>query len=304
MSYYKAFTLSIVSSCLALSGLSAVRAETTETTKTTTTVTTSTNAVFTLPPTGSYVIVDPITGKIQGTYDPSTKLVDGHTLSTGVVIVNQIDGGPVGFVDASGNIVDVALSPASQALLLSIQTRRQELNQRIDEALNKGTITPAQAAAFRADLERLAAEEASDRTASGVVSYRRALMLGYGLNTLSDRMMPVTRSVRFQPVIAPEFVIVDGRLTLLDKFEYRKHHLTVRCDDEYAAGRLSADQVSSLKDSLNKISSDGRKYTKNGNLSSSRDRKLAQQLDRVQTRMDQNVASINRKRAQIGIRSD
>lgn len=304
MNYQKAFTLSLFASCLAFSGLSASRADS-ETTQTTTTVTVGTNsAIINLPATGRYVVVDPVTGEIQGSYDPTARLVEGSALRSGVVIVNEADGGPVGFVDSSGNIVDVAVSPASQTLLVSIDTRRQDLNRRIDEALNKGVLTPAQAASFRAELDRIASDEERDRQANGVVTYRRALMLGYGLNTLSDRLMPLTNTYTFQPVVAPQLVIVDGRLTLLDTINYRKHHLETRCDDEYAAGRLSQRQVSELKDELSKISSTERRYVKHGALSSSKERKLSEQLDRVESEMNNDVALINHKRSKIGIRAD
>jgi hypothetical protein len=305
MKFHKSFTLSLLSSCLAFSGLSASRADTTETTQTTTTVTTSSNSsAFSLPSTGHYVVVDPITGEVQGGYDPVARVVDGGVLRSGYVIVNRTDGSAVGLIDASGNVVDVGVSPASQTLIVSIETRRQELNRRIDEALNKGVLTATQAAAFRLELERMASDGDADKVANGVITYRRALMLGYGLNTLSDRLVPVTHTVTFQPVIAPQFVVVNGRLTLLDKMDFRKHSLLTRCDDEYAAGRLSGQQVSRLKESLNKISADQARYSKNGALSTSKDRKLAVQMDRVQAQMDLNIASINQKRARIGIRAD
>ena len=306
MNHQKSITISLLASCLAFSGLTASRADT-ETTQTTTTVTTvgTNSSIVNLPATGRYVVVDPITGQIQGSYDPSSRLVEGSALRSGVVIVNEIDGGPVGFVDSSGNIVDVAVSPASQTLLVSIDTRRQDLNRRIDEALNKGVLTPTQAASFRAELDQLAADEEKDRQANGLVSYRRAFMLGYGLNRLSDRLMPLTNTTyTFQPVVAPQLVIVNGRLTLLDSINYRKHHLDTRCDDEYAAGRLSQRQVSELKNELGKISSTERSYVKHDALSSSKERKLSGQLDRVESEMNSDVALINHKRSKIGIRAD
>ena len=295
----------LVSACLSLPVLSA-SADTTETTQTTTTTITAgaTPAVISLQATGHYVVVDPITGQIQGDYDPRVKLVDGNALRAGVVIVNQSNGGPVGFVDSSGNLVDVTTSPATQSLIVSIDTRKQDLNRRIDESLNKGLLTAAQAASFRAELDHLTSDEDRDRQAHGVITYKRALMLGYGLNTLSDRLTPISNALRFQPVVAPQFVVVNGELTLLDAIDFRKHHLATRCDDEYAAGRLSSHQVSKLKEELSTISSTERKCIKNGALSSSKDRKLSELLDRLQSNMDHDVAVINQKRERIGIRAD
>src|ERR1700678_4444336 len=108
MKYYTTITLALLA-CLSSSGLAA-RSD--ETTQTTTTITTGpTAAALSLPLTGTYVVVDPITGQIQGNYDPRARLVDGGALRTGLVIVNETNGGPLGFVDASGNIVDLSTSP-------------------------------------------------------------------------------------------------------------------------------------------------------------------------------------------------
>src|SRR5438309_706176 len=98
MNMQKCLTLSLLSTCLAVSGLSASKADT-ETTQTTTTVTTgTTTALVNLSNTGHYVLVDPISGQIQGNYDPAARLVEGSVLRSGVVIVDQSSGGPVGLV--------------------------------------------------------------------------------------------------------------------------------------------------------------------------------------------------------------
>src|ERR1700722_20983582 len=90
MNYQKSFTLSLLASCLAISGLQASKADT-ETTQTTTTVTTNgaPAAVFNLSATGHYVVVDPLTGQIQGNYDPTFTLVEGIALKTDLVLVNK-----------------------------------------------------------------------------------------------------------------------------------------------------------------------------------------------------------------------
>jgi hypothetical protein len=285
---------------MAVAGFSASKADTTETTETTTV--TSNSAVLNLPATGTYVVVDPITGAIQGNYDPIGRLVNGNRLQGGVVIVDQTNGGLVATVDSMGNIVDVGVAPASPTLVVSIDARRKDLNLRIEDALNKGLLTAQQAESFRTELNQIAADEDASRVNAGIISYRKALILGYGLNTLSERLMPITHTVSFEPVIAPEFVSVNGSLTLLDEITYRKQRMTRRIDDEYAAGRLSSDQVSKLKDELNRISSAETRSIRDGALSTSKDRKVSEQLDQLQTRMDRDVAFINEKRSKMGIR--
>lgn len=302
MNYRKSLTLSLLSGCLIFSGLAA-KADTTETTTTQTTTTTDFGTVN-LSPNGSYQVVDPITGRVLGAYDPTARLVEGRALESGVVIVDKTNGGLVATVDSSGNIVDISRAPATQTLLVSIDTRRQDLNRRIDEALNRGTLSAAQASAMRAELEQIAADEESARRNAGAVTYRRALVMGYGLNTLSERLVPMTQTVTFEPVISTQFVDINGRFVMVDSITAREQRLQRRIDDEYTAGRLSAQQVSKRKEDLNKISSLEAQYRKNGELSDSKEKKLSEKLDRVQTSIDENVTSINQKRSKIGIRAD
>lgn len=299
MNYRTASTLSLLASCLVLSGFSVCRAQTTQTTTTRTFTTNSDpgSTVVNLSTTGSYQVVDPITGRMLGRYDR------GARLDSGVVIVDDTNRGLVATVDSNGNIVDLGRAPASQTLIVSIDTRRQDLNRRIDEALNKGLLTPHQAEQFRAELDRIAADEEAARQ-GGVVTYSRALQLGYGLNTLSERLVPITPTVTFQPVISTQFVTVDGRLVMVGDIAARRQKLLRRVDDEYAAGRMSANQVSERKQDLDKIASLDAQYTKHGVLSNSKDRKLSEKLDKVQAEIDDNVASINHKRSNIGLRSD
>jgi len=303
MNYRKSFTLSLLSGCLIVSGL-AVRAETTETTTTQTTTTTTDLALVNLSVNGSYQVVDPITGRVLGPYDPTVRLVEGRPLTSGVVIVDKSNGGLVATVDSNGNIVDISRAPATQTLIVSIDSRRQDLNRRIEEALNRGTLDAKQASAMRAELERIAADEESARQSTGALSYRNALVIGYGLNTLSERLVPVMQTTSFEPVISTQFVTVDGRLVMVDDITSREQRLQRRIDDEYAAGRLSAQQVSRRKEDLNKICSLETQYRRNGVLSNSKDKKLSEKLDRLQTSIDENVSSINQKRSKIGIRAD
>lgn len=303
MNCQRSFTLSLLAGCLVISGLAASKADT-ETTTTQTTTTSIGGTTLSLSANGSYQVVDPITGRLIGSYDPTARLVEGRRLQGGVVIVDRNNGSLVATVDSSGNIVDIGMAPASQTLIVSIDTRRQDLNRRIDEALNKGTLNAAQASELRAELDRIASDEEAARQTAGVLSYRKALLLGYGLNTLSERLVPMMETVALQPVISTQFVTVDGRLVMVDGITAREQKLGRRIDDEYAAGRLSGAQVSRRKEDLNKISSLETQYRKNGVLSNSKEKRLSEKLDKLQTAIADNVASINQKRSKIGIRAD
>jgi hypothetical protein len=302
MHYRTSFTLALLTTCLTYSGFAISRADTTTTT---TEITTTGGGIATvnLSSRGDYQVVDPITGNLIGKYNPTVRLVEGRPLQAGVVIVDNSNGSLVATVDSNGNIVDIGRAPASQTLVVSIDERRRDLNRRIDEALSKGLLTATQAASYQAELERITADEDAARQNAGL-NYGRALQLGYGLNTLSDRLVPITQTVTLSPVISTQFVTVDGKIVMIDGITSRKQRMARRIDDEYAAGRLSSQQVSHLKQDLDRITSFESQYRKNGVLSNSKDRKVSEKLDKVQASIDEDVAYINQKRSRIGLRTD
>lgn len=314
MNLQRLFTAITVASGLTFSVLSAGNADVIETTTTQTTTTeaggstvvvsptTRTAATVVLSPTTMYQVIDPITGSLVGTTLVGSSLLGGSRLSRGVVIVDKSSGNLVATVDANGNIVDIGSVPATETLVVSINARRADLRNRIEESLKQGRLDAAQAAAIRAQLERIAADESINSQSPGVLTYRRALMTGYGLNLLSDRLIPQT--VAFQPIVSPQFVTVNGNLILVDSVTARKNRLTARIDDEYSAGRLSSNQVTRRKQDLSKISISETKYRRNGELSNSNEAKLFAKLDQLKIAIDENVASINEKRSRIGIRVD
>jgi hypothetical protein len=169
--------------------------------------------------------------------------------------------------------------------------------------MDSGLLSLPQATALRADLNRLAAEEDSARL-NGSLTYSKALLLGYELDSITSRLLPYTTNYTVQPVIASQLMVVGGKMTLLDAISARKQQLLRRVDDEYSAGRLSTQQVSRLKNDLDKIAATETKYTKDGVLSNSKDRKLSVKLDELQASLDSDVAETNHKRAKIGLKVD
>lgn len=296
MSNQQSFIL--LSSCLLLSSLCVAKADTIETTTTQTTTTSAASPVFALSASGNYFVVDPITGTPVGHYDPVARLVDGRTLQSGLVIVDKPSGNLVATVDAFGNIVDVSVAPATEVLVVSINSRRADLDRQIAQALARGQITAAKAADMRAQLERISANETAFRV-NGTLTYRQALVVASDLNILGQRLYP---TAVVTPVVAPQFVVQDTRLTMVDNITYRKLHLSRRIDDEYQAGRLSSNNVSDLKEKMATVSSLEMRYRKNGELSESKNRAISTKLDQLETSLNRDVSNINEKRSEIGIR--
>jgi hypothetical protein len=121
---------------------------------------------------------------------------------------------------------------------------------------------------------------------------------------MNDEIVTVAHLPALTPLVGGRFVLNEGNLMLVNDYDYRRVTLERRIDDEYKAGRLSSKYVAELKKELNEIKSKQTKYMKNGELKASRAKEISVRLDKVATRMDRNVASINNKRAKIGIRVD
>jgi hypothetical protein len=104
------------------------------------------------------------------------------------------------------------------------------------------------------------------------------------------------------PLLGARMINTNGQLVVVNDVDYRRAQLSQKIDDEYAAGRLSTQQVSRLKDQLNVVASLETQYSKNGELSSSKTEKISAKLDNVKINLDHDVANINDKRSKIGLK--
>lgn len=289
--------------CLALIGTfpAVASAETTvtETTRTTTTTTSeSVPSSITLSPTGNYMLVDPLTGAVTGVYNPTTGL---NNVPSGVMVIDKLSGQLIAAVD-SGRLIDIAAVRTSDALAVSINNRQAELQRAISDALAKGAMDTVQATSLRAQLDTIASQEAQSKS-DGLLTYSEALALSTSLNNVADQIVSASRSpIVITPLSGARFIVTDGQFRFVDGIAYRKMALERRIDDEYKAGKLSSKQVADLKERLNEIASLESKYRKNGHLSESKEKTLNAKLNLVNSRLEQNIAYINKRRSQLGLR--
>lgn len=102
--------------------------------------------------------------------------------------------------------------------------------------------------------------------------------------------------------LSDRIVVQNGTMVyLVDDYSVRRSLLSAKVDAEYAAGRLTKDQVSDLKSDLRKIASLESKRKKDGTYSSSRRREIEERLAEVNEDLQEGVLRTNRKRASLGI---
>jgi hypothetical protein len=284
---------------LIMASACAVLADTETTIVKTTTVTTSDPLL--LPIGVSYVVVDPFTGITRGVYDPIAKSVD-FALTPGLVIVDNNSNRVVATFDASGHVIALSAAPLYDPLIVSIDTRRADFDRTIREIKLHGDCDDATVASLKDALERINAQEEAYRNAGRPLTYAEELSLAVQLNDLADRLVPFSRTTTITPLIATRFITTEGHIVLVDELGGRNLRMQRHIDAEYAAGRLSNNQVARLKEELNDVSSLQAKYTRNGKVRDSKQRLITEKLDRIQSDMDRDIASINEKRARIGIK--
>ena len=281
--------------CLTLSALTPVLADTTETVTTTTrTIAPATTIVSSTPFTlsgSTYVVVDPLTGLVKGDYVTGTRVIDGLPLTNNYVVMDKISRRMVGTFDANGNLVDISSVPAASNFVVSIDSRRTGLEKQIDSLLVSGQITAAQAQQMRADITQLFPETTLSRT----VTYNNAIAVDAGLNSVESRLrlFPLVQKSYTSKVIMPKFVTINGQVVLPDALMYRKMQLERRMEDEFAFGHLTKDQFTQLKTDMVEVSNKDANYRTGGTISDANSALEAADLNAVQAKMEQYVASVN-----------
>lgn len=301
MNYLKSIVPALLAGGMLMASGSMALADVETTTVKTTTVTSTDPLV--LPAGVTYVVIDPATGLTKGSYDPIRKAVD-FALSPGLVVIDPNTNNVVASFDAAGNLIALSSAPVYDPLLVSIDSRRADFDRVITQIKLKGTYDEAVVGGLRAALDQINAMEMSYKSSGAPLTYAQELALAVQLNELGDRLTPFSSVVTttYTPLIGAKFISSGGQIVMVDSYGGRNLTLQRKIDAEYAAGRLSNNQVAKLKEELNDISSLQAKYTRGGHIKDSKQKVLTEKLDRVQTDMDKDIASINEKRARIGIK--
>lgn len=298
MNIVKMLVPALIAGSLTVAASTVVNAQVETTTVRTTT--TTTDSPFVLPGGVSYTVIDPVTGETRGVYDPMGKAT--FTMSPGLVVIDESTNKAVATFDGSGRVIALTSAPVLDPLLSSIDARRLQFDTVIKEIRTRGGYDEATILGLSSDLDRVNAQYVAYKSSGRPLTYAEELSLAVQLNSLGDRLAPFSKTTVFTPLIGARFVSTDGSLVVVDKFGGRNLAMQRRIDSEYAAGRLSNNQVARLKQELNDITTKQAQYTKGGKIKDSKQRILTEKLDRVQTDMDKDIASINEKRARIGIK--
>jgi hypothetical protein len=268
--------------------------------QTTTTIETTTvsSSGFSLPA-GSYMIVDPLTGRISGDYSASVRVPIGY------YVAEKSTGRVVATTDAGGNLIAFSTAPASQ-VLLQIQERRSALEQQIADALARKVVAVTEVQPLQSALQEIAAQEVVLRQNNGTVTYAQAAPLAYRLNVIGTQLAPVIKTnVAYSPILGERVFVRNGQvLVATTDYAARRALIDQRIQAEYDSGRLTNDQVKELRAELGKIANLELKKKRDGTLSTSNQRSIEKRFNELSADMQEDIAGTNKRRARIGLKVD
>ncbi len=191
-------------------------------------------------------------------------------------------------VDQFGNVVSVKTITSTQ-LLTTLNGRITEIQRLIASGQANGTMNTSQAAAFRAELDRLTALVLSGR--SGNFTYVEALPIAMQLDALSNRVVVLAPGQNVQPlVVGSRFVLTTGQVVVLDDLMVRRADLEGRITQNLATGRISDVEARSLRSQMDEIGRMESQMRMSGQPSFKDSRRLYTLFDKVAARLDNDIA--------------
>jgi hypothetical protein len=259
--------------------------------------TTVSSPAFALPAGSSYIVVDPLTGKLFGDYSASVRIPSGY------YVAERTSGRVVATTDLNGNLVAITAAPAPN-VLVQIQERRAALQQQIADAIARNAVTVTEISPLRAALEQVAAQEVILRLNAGTVTFAQVAPLAYRLNVIGSQLTPVIKTTTAYTPLLGERVYVQGNQVLVatTDFAARRALLDQRIQFEYDAGRLTNNQVKELRADLAKVANLELRKTRDGSLSSSNIRSIERRFNELTEDMSESIAHTNKRRANIGLK--
>lgn len=169
----------------------------------------------------------------------------------------------------------------------TITTRREELNKLYADALAQNALAEAEKNLLRAELDRIAAEEALAKSLTGVAASSKVVILARDIDTLGDRFNVVLKKPVFVPIIeGSHFTIVEGKVVELDDVAKRRWELEGKINKFYLENRISASTAKNLRSRMDLIATQEAGMRADGNLDLKEGRILYGEFDKIGSDLD------------------
>lgn len=172
-------------------------------------------------------------------------------------------------------------------LVTTITTRRSQLDKLYADAVAKNLLEQADRDLLRAELDRIAAEEAIAKTLQGSLASSKVVILARDLDTIGERMNIVLKQPVFVPIVeGSHFTIMEGKVVELDDVAKRRWELEGKISKFYLEHKISADQANSLRKRMDIIASTEAGMRSDGDLDLKEGRTLYTEFDKVGSDLD------------------
>lgn len=150
-----------------------------------------------------------------------------------------------------GNITSVN-SIRNVVYAITLDSRRQELENRIESTIASGKLSTEEAAKFRNWLNRIANVQRSD-SQTGIVDANKALFLAVEMDLLMSQLPAGAASDLTPLVVGTRFMLIANQVIMVDENSVRRADLEARIDRKVVNGQLSDAQASKLRDQISQV---------------------------------------------------
>lgn len=164
----------------------------------------------------------------------------------------------------------------------TLKNRADRLRAVISTGVANRTLTEAEAAQLRAELDRLAALETSI-SSSSQIAYDRILPLAYEYDLIGTRL----KVVDYQPLVQGSKVVLSStHVYAIDDLMRRRAGLEAKISYELASGKLSAAEADRLRGMLNHVAVIEGDFRADGEISDKEAKMLYAEFDKVGAAID------------------
>lgn len=182
----------------------------------------------------------------------------------------------------------------SDVYMVTIETRRRELEKIIGEGMSTGKLTKAQADELRSELDDITKLEIAARKLGAAIPYTQIAFIATRLDAVSARLAELV-GITLVPIVANgRITVISGEVVELDEMASRRAEMEGRISIAYAHHTLSKKQVTELRRQLDDIAVMEVKFRDNdinGQFTDQEARDLFKAFDKVGSQIDSDIAS-------------
>jgi hypothetical protein len=192
------------------------------------------------------------------------------------------------------NFGDITKPKAVRPLVyvVTLDSRRDEIDAGIASAVAAGKLTQAQAAEFRKWVNRIAQSQRVATTSGGMTDLKAA-PVAVELDLLASRLNSFLPTPIAPLVVGTRFMLVGNQVIMLDETTVRRSDIDARINRDMLVGRLTAQDAAKVRTELDSIGASEEQLRADGTLDTNEMMTLFASIDRLDDTLNRYIASSN-----------